>query len=121
MTFSMKKLLLVIILLLLAWCIVKYFLYNQKVEQYKGKVHWAICSDNQGMVTHDIILNIDSTYHTELLDMFYFGRYSISNNKIHFSNSEEIAICSMYEFKDSNYLIPHKCLHKERLIFQKLR
>lgn len=89
--------------------VVNKMLYLRKIENYKSKTAVAVCSDNQGMITHDIFLYRDSTFSTKILDEYYFGKYSIKGNIIYFTNFKEIGICSSYKITDSLYLVPIRC------------
>jgi len=120
----MKKMMVLILLLLsivILYFSFSYVFYLRKISDYQKKTHMGICSDNQGMVTYDIILNADSTFYTEILGEYYFGEYYRAGGKIFFTNAEEIGICDVYILSHTNILLPRKNSHYEQLIFEKIK
>ncbi len=114
----MKRLLFILITCILAFVTLYILFYYMKIKSYKKKTKWAICFDNQGMITHEIILNNDFTYYTKLFNKYYFGTYTFKDNIVHFNNFNDLNICEFYKLKNNSYLTPINCqLKNEDLIF----
>lgn len=54
-------------------------------QSFAQKTYWAVCTENQGMVTHEIFMYDDTTYYADILGETHVGTYELSEEEITFN------------------------------------
>jgi hypothetical protein len=86
-------------LIVLAFFVFKFVSSRSKYSDFKKKRYYAMCSNNQGMVTNEIYLYNDSSFYTEVLGDHYYGRFETIGDTISFITDDltKIGVSNKYQ------------------------
>jgi hypothetical protein len=125
-SFIMKKpirIILICSITVIFFFLIGLFLDFKHKNEFDKKDYWAICIENQGMITHEIYLCNDSTFYTNILTESIFGRYAIKGDMIYFypPYNHLNSICNVYTFENKKGVLFPICKGFEILKFEKIK